>query len=76
MPQYTGAFVPGGTFFFTVRLSECRWKILTEHLDDLRAVFSCKRRDALRFPATVYGPTGCGPGPMAGGDSPPRRGGI
>ncbi len=30
MPQYIRAFVPGGTFFFTVTLLERRRKLLTE----------------------------------------------
>jgi REP element-mobilizing transposase RayT len=30
MPQYIRAFVPGGTFFFTVTLPEHRRKLLTE----------------------------------------------
>jgi len=29
MPQYIRAFVPGGTFFFTVTLLERRRKLLT-----------------------------------------------
>src|SRR4030042_2763151 len=39
MPQYIRAFVPGGTFFFTVTLLERRRKLLTEHIDNLRASF-------------------------------------
>jgi putative transposase len=44
MPQYIRAFVPGGTFFFTVTLLERRRKFLTEHIDDLRAVFKAARQ--------------------------------
>ncbi|MCL4504391.1 MAG: transposase [Deltaproteobacteria bacterium] len=46
MPQYVRAFVPGGTFFFTVTLLERRRKLLTEHIDTLREVFkaACQRR--------------------------------
>jgi len=46
MPQYIRAFFSGGTFFFTVTLLERRRKLLTEHIDDLRAVFkaACQRR--------------------------------
>jgi putative transposase len=44
MPQYIRAFVPGGTFFFTVTLLERRRKLLTEHIDDLRAVFKAARQ--------------------------------
>ncbi len=38
------AFVPGGTFFFTVALLERHRKLLTEHIDDLRAVFMAARK--------------------------------
>jgi putative transposase len=38
MPQYIRAFVPGGTFFFTVTLLERRRRLLTENLDKLREV--------------------------------------
>jgi putative transposase len=44
MPQYIRAFVPGGTFFFTVTLLERRRKLLTENIDDLREVFKAARR--------------------------------
>jgi putative transposase len=46
MPQYVRAFVPGGTFFFTVTLLERRRKLLTHHIDILRQVFkeACQRR--------------------------------
>jgi len=44
MPRYIRAFVPGGTFFFTLALLERRRRLLTEHIDDLRAVFSDARR--------------------------------
>ena len=39
MPQYIRAFVPGGTFFFTVTLLERRRKLLTQNIDNLREVF-------------------------------------
>jgi len=45
MPQYLRALVPGGTFFFTVTLLECRRKLLTEHLDNLRASFRAARQN-------------------------------
>jgi REP element-mobilizing transposase RayT len=38
MPQYIRAFVPGGTFFFTVTLLERCRRLLTENLDNLREV--------------------------------------
>ena len=44
MPQYIRAFVPGGTFFFTVTLLERRQKLLTEHIDGLRASFMAARQ--------------------------------
>jgi putative transposase len=50
MPQYIRAFVPGGTFFFTVTLLERRRKLLTENIDHLREVFKAARR---RRPFTV-----------------------
>jgi putative transposase len=48
MPQYIRACVPGGTFFFTVKLLERRRKLLTENIDDLRAGFKAARQ-RLRF---------------------------
>jgi putative transposase len=50
MPQYIRAFVPGGTFFFTVTLLERRRKLLTEHINSLREVFKAARR---RRPFTI-----------------------
>ena len=44
MPQYIRAFVPGGTFFFTVTLLERRRKLLTGHIDGLRASFMAARQ--------------------------------
>jgi putative transposase len=44
MPQYIRAFVPGGTFFFTVALLERRRKLLTENIDLLRGVFKAARQ--------------------------------
>ena len=40
MPNYIRAFVPGGTFFFTVNLLERRRRLLTDYIDDLRIVFT------------------------------------
>jgi putative transposase len=39
MPQYTRAYIPGGTFFFTVALLERRRALLTEHSEILGKVF-------------------------------------
>ena len=44
MPNYIRAFVPGGTFFFTVNLLERRRRLLTDYIDDLRMVFTDARR--------------------------------
>ena len=44
MPNYIRAFVPGGTFFFTVNLLERRRRLLTDDSDDLRIVFTDARR--------------------------------
>jgi putative transposase len=44
MPQYIRAFVPGGTFFFTVCLLDRRRKLLTENIDHLRGVLKAARR--------------------------------
>jgi len=52
MPQYIRAFVPGGTFFFTVALLEPRRRLLTENIDKLREVFKLARQ---RRPFTVEG---------------------
>jgi REP-associated tyrosine transposase len=40
MPRYIRAFVPGGTFFFTVALLERRRRLLTDHIEALRAAFA------------------------------------
>jgi len=50
MPQYIRAFVPGGTFFFTVNLLERRRQLLTENFYILREVFKTARR---RRPFTI-----------------------
>jgi len=50
MPNYIRAFVPGGTFFFTVNRLERRRRLLTDYSDDLRIVFTDARR---RRPFTI-----------------------
>jgi putative transposase len=50
MPQYIRAFVPGGIFFFTVALLERRRRLLTQYIDELRAVFKAARE---RRPFTI-----------------------
>lgn len=44
MPRYVRAFIPGGTFFFTVALLERRKQLLTEHIGLLRRSFVEVRR--------------------------------
>jgi putative transposase len=36
MPRYTRAWIPGGSFFFTVALLERRRRLLTDHIELLR----------------------------------------
>lgn len=50
MTSYRRNLLPGGSYFFTVNLAERRLRLLTEHIELLRAVF----RDALvRHPFTI-----------------------
>jgi putative transposase len=57
MPHYIRAFVPGGTFFFTVAILERRQQLLTEHVDLLRNAFSAARaRRPFRIDAIVILP--------------------
>ncbi|QTD43779.1 REP-associated tyrosine transposase [Ottowia testudinis] len=42
--QYRRAWVPGGTFFFTVNLADRRADTLVRHVDALRAAFAVVRR--------------------------------
>jgi len=44
MPRYTRAYVPGGTFFFTVALLERERHLLVEHVGLLRESFRQVRR--------------------------------
>ena len=37
MTDYRRNFIAGGSFFFTVNLAERRLRLLTEHIDELRA---------------------------------------
>jgi len=43
MPHYIRAFVPGGTFFFTVAILERRRQLLTRHIAELRNAFTAVR---------------------------------
>ena len=57
MPNYIRAFAPGGAFFFTVALLKRKQRLLTEHIDDLRSVFSeAKRRRPFTIEAIVILP--------------------
>ncbi|MGB8400770.1 REP-associated tyrosine transposase [Bradyrhizobium sp.] len=44
MTDYRRNFIAGGSFFFTVNLAERRLRLLTEHIDELRAAFRDVRR--------------------------------
>lgn len=44
MPRYIRAFVPGGTFFFTVNLFERDRTLLMDHIADLRTAFRFVRK--------------------------------
>ena len=50
MTEYRRNFVPGGSYFFTVNLADRRLRLLTDHIEKLRAAFRCTRR---RHPFTV-----------------------
>jgi len=57
MPHYVRAFVPGGTFFFTVAILERRRRLLTDHVDLLRQSFSRVRAERpFRIDAVVVLP--------------------
>lgn len=43
MPNYRRAFVPGGTYFFTVAIADRRTALLTERLDTLSHAFRVVR---------------------------------
>ena len=50
MPNYRRAFVPGGCWFFTVNLLDRRRRLLTDHIDALRAA---TRLTQTRHPFTI-----------------------
>jgi len=57
MPHYIRAFIPGGTFFFTVALLERRRRLLTDHIDSLRSAFvEVRRRRPFTLDAVVVLP--------------------
>jgi putative transposase len=57
MPNYIRAYVPGGSYFFTVALLERHRRLLTEHLDVLREAFrSVRNQRPFRIDAIVILP--------------------
>ncbi len=50
MTDYRRNFIAGGSFFFTVTLAERRLRLLTEHIEELRAAF---RETRQRHPFTI-----------------------
>jgi len=44
MTNYRRAFLPGGSFFFTVNLADRRRSLLTDHIDLLRSAFRYVRQ--------------------------------
>jgi putative transposase len=57
MPRYVRAFVPGGTFFFTVATLERRRGLLVPHVDLLRRAFAAgQARHPFRIDAIVVLP--------------------
>ncbi|NWL80625.1 transposase [Pseudomonas taiwanensis] len=55
--RYRRAFVPGGTFFFTVNLADRSQRLLTEHVDVLRFAFRrVKKRHPFEISAMVVLP--------------------
>lgn len=57
MPRYIRAFVPGGTFFFTVATLERRRGLLIKHVDLLRRAFAKEQaRRPFRIDAIVVLP--------------------
>jgi putative transposase len=57
MPHYIRAYVPGGTYFFTVNLLERERRLLVEHIDALRNAFRIvKQQRPFRIDAIVILP--------------------
>ena len=57
MTVYRRNFIPGGSFFFTVNLADRRLRLLTEHVDKLRAAFrEIRQRHPFTIDATVILP--------------------
>ncbi len=57
MTNYRRNFVPGGSYFFTVNLADRRLRLLTEHIDLLRAAFRyAQTRHSFEIAAAVILP--------------------
>ena len=57
MPHYIRAYVPGGTYFFTVNLLERKRRLLVEHIEALRNAFRIvKQQRPFRIDAIVILP--------------------
>ena len=57
MPNYIRAYIPGGTYFFTVALLDRKRRLLTDHIDALREAFRhVKRQRPYQFNAIVILP--------------------
>jgi putative transposase len=57
MTSYRRNFVPGGSYFFTVNLADRRLRLLTDHIDLLRAAFrDVKAAHPFAIEATVVLP--------------------
>jgi putative transposase len=57
MPNYRRAFVPGGSWFFTVNLLERRRTLLVDHIATLReAVVTIRQRHPFTIDAFVILP--------------------
>jgi len=57
MTNYRRNFVPGGSYFFTVNLADRGLRLLTDHVDLLRAAFRYTRdRHSFTVKATVVLP--------------------
>ncbi len=57
MPSYIRAYVPGGTYFFTVALLERQRHLLTDHIENLRMSFrQVKTKRPFKIEAIVIMP--------------------
>jgi putative transposase len=57
MVSFRRNYVPGGTYFFTVTLRDRQWRMLTDHVDLLRAAFrEASHKHAFTIDAVVILP--------------------